>query len=344
MTGSERDDEFEAYLKRRRRIDRSLKSLDRLEPPAELDRIIIGHAREAIHGPIPVGHFRGSGLPAPRWALPMGMAATILLSLSILLDLGMKGAMQRDASWGPRAARTVAAPAELVLAMPPQPAVESAPEPASVAQLAPVAAPRLPASPSPFHLSIKTVASAGLPRAAAAAPLQGTASSNTSRVASDGSSAASDSDNARSRISGRFLAASRLRSVSGPSGSGSAEPIQAVSPAADRMEIVTVFGTRILERDIFPMPDFPADSLTSLMGAGPAPYVPDLSYISAENSLDWVAERRRHPNPREWLAHIKKMRAAGLATSADEELRRFHDAYPAVEVPPATPATDGGRQ
>ena len=110
------------------------------------------------------------------------------------------------------------------------------------------------------------------------------------------------------------------------------------------MEIVTVFGTRMVEREIFPAPDLAVGFPASLMGAGPAPYVPDLSYISAENSLDWVAERRRHPNPREWLAHIKKMRAAGLATAADEELRRFHDAYPAVEVPPATPATDGGRQ
>jgi hypothetical protein len=92
MSGPERDDEFEAYLRRRARIDRRLKSLDRLEPPLELDRIIIGQARQAIQGAPPVHMFR-----APRWALPMGMAATILISLSVLLDLGVRDAIRKDA-------------------------------------------------------------------------------------------------------------------------------------------------------------------------------------------------------------------------------------------------------
>ena len=92
MTGPERDDEFEAYLRRRVRIDRRLRSLDRLEPPAELDQIIIGQARQAIQGVPPVPMFR-----APRWALPMGMAATILISLSVLLDLGVRDAIRKDA-------------------------------------------------------------------------------------------------------------------------------------------------------------------------------------------------------------------------------------------------------
>jgi len=92
MSGPERDDEFETYLRRRARFDRRLKSLDRLEPPLELDRIIIGQAREAIQGAPPVPMFR-----APRWALPMGMAATILISLSVLLDLGVRDAIRKDA-------------------------------------------------------------------------------------------------------------------------------------------------------------------------------------------------------------------------------------------------------
>jgi hypothetical protein len=92
MSGPERDDEFEAYLRRQVRIDRRLKSLDRLEPPLELDRIIIGQARQAIQGAPPVHMFR-----APRWALPMGMAATILISLSVLLDLGVRDAIRKDA-------------------------------------------------------------------------------------------------------------------------------------------------------------------------------------------------------------------------------------------------------
>lgn len=97
MSGPERDDDFEAYLRRGARFDRRLKSLDRLEPPLELDRMIIGQARQAIQGAPPVPLFRGSGHPAPRWALPMGMAATILISLSVLLDLGVRDAIRKDA-------------------------------------------------------------------------------------------------------------------------------------------------------------------------------------------------------------------------------------------------------
>ncbi len=92
------------------------------------------------------------------------------------------------------------------------------------------------------------------------------------------------------------------------------------------------------------MPDLPAYSLAELAGAGPAPYVPDLSNLSAENSLDWAAERHRHPNPQEWLDHIKRMRASGLAAAADQELRRFHDAYPGFSRQPRRLSADGGPQ
>ena len=119
MTVPERDPEFEAYLKRRARIDRRLRSLDRLEPPAELDRIIIARARQSIQGAPPVPLFR-----APRWALPMGMAATILISLSVLLDLGMRDAVRRDAH---RPATMAAAPTSAATAAPA--AVETAPWP-----------------------------------------------------------------------------------------------------------------------------------------------------------------------------------------------------------------------
>jgi hypothetical protein len=92
MTDPWRDDEFEAYLKRRLPIGRRLTSLERLEPPEELDRLIIDKARQAIHSPPEVRHFR-----APKWSLPLGLAATILISLSVLFDLGMRGAMHKDA-------------------------------------------------------------------------------------------------------------------------------------------------------------------------------------------------------------------------------------------------------
>jgi hypothetical protein len=343
MTGSGRDDEFEAYLKRRGRIDRRLKSLDRLEPPAELDRIIIGHAREAIHGPIPVGLFR-----APRWALPMGMAATILISLSILLDLGMKGAMQRDASWGPRAARMSAAVAPSAVAPRIVTEMEPAPGPAPAPAAAPAAmspsasvtfarpADRTRTSP------IKTAPWPLLPRIPAAAPTE-TASAKAAPLAGHATDASSTGDDTRSRVSEHLLATSRVRTAPGASGSGSAELVQASSPYQDHMEIVTVIGTRT--HQTYAAAATPVTSISSEASETlSSPYVPDTANIQPQGGMDWAAERHWHPNPLEWLDHIKKMRAAGLKSEADQELRFFHDAYPGFRVPPATPATDGGTQ
>jgi hypothetical protein len=85
MSDSQHDDEFEAYLKRRPPFHKGIKPPDRLEPPAELDRIIIGNARKAIQGATPVPVYR-----APRWALPVGLAATIVISLAVVLELGLR--------------------------------------------------------------------------------------------------------------------------------------------------------------------------------------------------------------------------------------------------------------
>jgi hypothetical protein len=85
VSDSEHDDEFEEYLKRRVPIDKGANPLEPLEPPPELDRIVIGKARKAIQGAAPIHLYR-----APKWALPVGLAATILLSFAILLDLGVR--------------------------------------------------------------------------------------------------------------------------------------------------------------------------------------------------------------------------------------------------------------
>jgi hypothetical protein len=85
MTDSEHDDEFEAYLKRGRRIHKGATPPDRLEPPPELDRIIIGNARKAIQGAAPLRLYR-----APKWALPVGLAATIVISFAVVLELGLR--------------------------------------------------------------------------------------------------------------------------------------------------------------------------------------------------------------------------------------------------------------
>lgn len=83
MSESEQD-EFEEYLKRRVLIDKRTSSLEHLDPPPELDRIVISKARKAIRSS-PIHFFH-----APKWALPVGLAAIILVSFAIMLDLGVR--------------------------------------------------------------------------------------------------------------------------------------------------------------------------------------------------------------------------------------------------------------
>jgi hypothetical protein len=57
---------------------------DPLEPPPELDRIIIGNARKAIQGARPPPLYR-----APKWALSAGLAITFVISLAVVLLIGL---------------------------------------------------------------------------------------------------------------------------------------------------------------------------------------------------------------------------------------------------------------
>jgi hypothetical protein len=86
MSSVDRDDEFEAYLRHRsvRRDGRQSPARD-LEPPENLDQIVLRTAREAIEAPHQLPLYR-----APRWALPVGLAATLLLCLSIALNVSLR--------------------------------------------------------------------------------------------------------------------------------------------------------------------------------------------------------------------------------------------------------------
>jgi hypothetical protein len=79
---SEHDPEFEEFLKRRRPLFRADED-DGLEPPPELDRLVLRQAREAIRPERPVPVYRG-----PRWAAPLAIAATLVLGLAVVFQAG----------------------------------------------------------------------------------------------------------------------------------------------------------------------------------------------------------------------------------------------------------------
>jgi len=77
------DDEFEDFLTRRRPIF-SRSAEEPLEPPDELDRLVLHQAREAVEGARPQRVFKG-----PRWGAPLAVAATLVLALTVILHVGM---------------------------------------------------------------------------------------------------------------------------------------------------------------------------------------------------------------------------------------------------------------
>jgi hypothetical protein len=368
MTDSGHIDDFEAYLKRRVPIDRRLALIHRLEPPPELDRIILNRAREAIRGPAPVPVFR-----APKWALPMGLAATILVSLSLLLDLGMRGAIRKDAAYSPAiaavssAARTPATQSEpLEEALVPSADVASAevPSPGALAARVRAAEPPAPASPAapPANAAPSADGSPSIPFARSAArvrspavkttpwpPLPGanvpaTASSKAASVADD----AADSSaryGARSRVTEQDLAASRLRTAQ--NASGSAVPIETVTITASRYHTESQAMAAVT---VTAFPDGGLSVDNTALSASPAAAVPNIHIESgsARPSTRLVvgsaAERRKHPDPRAWLDYIEKMRAAGLTSEAEQEFKHFRDVYPGYSVPPEAAPADGRTQ
>src|SRR5689334_3558074 len=75
--------ELDDFLRRRRPLFRADVD-DGLEPPPELDRIVLRQAREAIEADRPV---RLLGMP--RWAAPLAIAATLVMGLAIVFRAGL---------------------------------------------------------------------------------------------------------------------------------------------------------------------------------------------------------------------------------------------------------------
>jgi hypothetical protein len=76
------DDEFNDFLSRRKPIFRGIE--DPLEPPEELDRLVLHQAREAVEGERPQRMYKG-----PRFVAPIAIAATLVLAVTVILNVGM---------------------------------------------------------------------------------------------------------------------------------------------------------------------------------------------------------------------------------------------------------------
>jgi hypothetical protein len=75
------DEEFDDFLSRRKPLFRRAAG-DPLEPPEEVDRIVLRQAREAIEIDRPQPAFRGA-----HWGAPLAIAATLLVVFTVVLHV-----------------------------------------------------------------------------------------------------------------------------------------------------------------------------------------------------------------------------------------------------------------
>lgn len=82
MSGGD-DDEFDQFLARKRPLFRR-PSADEVEPPHDVDRLVLRQARDAIKPSQAERLYRG-----PGWGVPLAVAATLLVCLSMVLHVVM---------------------------------------------------------------------------------------------------------------------------------------------------------------------------------------------------------------------------------------------------------------
>jgi hypothetical protein len=108
MTGFDDDRELDDFLAHRSALHRRFADRDGSEPPPELDRLVLNKAREAIDVPAPAPMYR-----APRWALPVALAASVVLALAVVMNFAR---VQHRAAYPAAASASPAAEAAPALA------------------------------------------------------------------------------------------------------------------------------------------------------------------------------------------------------------------------------------
>lgn len=142
------DDDLDAALRARRRLLPRFDAHADEQPSPELDRLVLSRAREALRREAPrEKHYR-----SPRWAAPVAIAATVLLSLGLVLQMDPSrndAVLDTAGDATATTAMSAAEPAEAARSSAPAAPVAPPPPPAAPAAAAVPAAPTLPAPAPP---------------------------------------------------------------------------------------------------------------------------------------------------------------------------------------------------
>jgi hypothetical protein len=296
MSTPDRDEEFEAFLARRSLLPRALAEHEDAEPRPEVDRSVLYEAQAAVNAAPARKSFRKN-----RWPVPVALAATVLISLAIVVQLQRPApdtfAFSRGAQPGSTQQRQAFEPGV--------PAVQPdlAPEPESDG--------------AEFSDSPERFAKASAPAESRAL----IASANQMRpTAEERADEAADVD-----ASADAAVASRREAVAASPPTPSPAPVLAdaarardnAAAEADRAATNSVAATE-------------ARGTTDSVAEAKARSATDsVATAEAENGKAApAAAASAERDPKAWLERIAKLRAEGKRAQADREFKAFVKRYP----------------
>jgi hypothetical protein len=326
------EDDFDAALRERRRLlPRLDDALHGEEPPPELDRLVLDRARDALRRETPPErHYR-----SPRWAAPVAIAATVLLSFALVTQMAGRGGKgdatlyesEREATAGnpdaslvegndtaaaerKNAALDQAGPAEIAAPPAPKPAPTSMSTPAS----APASASASASAPARSY-SAAPAAPPASPTIAAAAPAPSVAPQAT-RSAGRAEPFATDLPPARGEQELATMADVATSAQPPPAAPPATPPDARRAPAYESARTAAKAASGRATADAAPATETAADS----------------------NQTPTIPRPDPHADPQRWLAEIERLRSAGDLEAALHELAAFRQRHPDRALPPSLDA------
>jgi hypothetical protein len=296
MSTPDRDEEFEAFLARRSLLPRALAEHEDAEPPPEVDRSVLYEAQAAVNAAPARKSFRNN-----RWPVPVALAATVLISLAIVIQV------QRPSSETPMAARVQERTStQSDIADEPEPdvgALSDSPERFAKAS-APAESRALIASANELRRLEEERADEAAEDASTGVSAQSRREAYAAAPPPSAADADASADGAPPAPAPVLADAARARDIAAAESDGGAS--DSVAAARDRSA---------------------ADSAgaTGARGASDA-----VAAIEAENgkAAAPAAAASAERDPKAWLERIAKLRAEGRHAQADREFKAFVKRYP----------------
>lgn len=308
MTDPDNDD-FETYLKRRTVLPNAMSVDDKLEPPTALDEVVLRNAREAIQA-----QRKPQSQRAPRWATPLAIAATVLLCLSVVLNISLNTNHPNDA-----VSRVTA-----------EAAGDRADQAPAVAR-AQSDEQRREKLAGNAESQPEQIASADARKGAASAPPAASAPASSAPISQAASTAKAP---APPRSSPPALSDNRLADAASEPSQLDARTAAAPPPSPDPSDN---------RPDTVAAPSSAPTTAALAEGRIESPAVTTTRAL-AKRQADANAPPSLPRDPKVWLKQIEVLRTEGKTAQADAEMRRFRAAFPTYPAKPESPAASEPRR